>query len=90
MKRTMSFEEQLKAEVKERQALESKLHLTLQLAEARQAMIDGRGQEAERQRQLQEAIEKEREKRIEHTKRERRSTFKRELTRVAVLARCVQ
>ena len=41
--------------------------LTHELAEARQAMLDGRGLEAELQRQMEERLEREKEKRIEHT-----------------------
>ena len=38
-----------------------------ELAEARQAMLDGRGLEAEMQRQMEERLEREKQKRIEHT-----------------------
>ena len=42
--------------------------LSQELEEARQAMLDGRGLEAELQRQMEERLAAEKEKRIEHTK----------------------
>ena len=53
-----------------------------ELAEARQAMLEGRGQEAELQRQMEERLEREKQKRIEHTQEMAlRRIGKRELAR---------
>ena len=68
VKATMSLSDQLAMQTRETQSLEAKL-LAVQeeLNEARQAMADGRGMEAERERQMKEQIEADRQKRIEHT-----------------------
>jgi hypothetical protein len=56
--------------------------LSQELEEARQAMLDGRGLEAELQRQMEERLAAEKEKRIEHTKEMAiRRIGKRDLTR---------
>ena len=53
-------------ESRKRQAAEAEVEkLKAELAEARQAMLEGRGQEAELQRQMEAELEKEKEKRIE-------------------------
>ena len=67
-KASMSMSDKLTAEVKERQLVQAQLdQLTRDLAEARQAALEGRGQEAELQRQMEERLEREKEKRIAHT-----------------------
>ena len=65
--------QRLAQEVDERKRLQRQFHVELQalrdqLEEARQAALEGRGLEAEMQRQLEEKLALEREKRIEHTK----------------------
>ena len=53
---------------KEQARMRSELGKALEdLAAARQAMLEGRGQEAELQRQMDERLAREKEKRIEHT-----------------------
>jgi hypothetical protein len=82
-KAAMSIEEKLAAEVKERQAAESMIHqLHRELAEARQAIVEGRGMELEVRRKMEEELAAEKEKRIEHTKEMAiRRIFRRELVR---------
>jgi hypothetical protein len=80
---TMSLEERLAVEVKEKKELqEAFAKATRELHEARQAMLEGRGMEAEQQRQMEERLAAEKEKRIEHTKEMAiRRIGKRDLTR---------
>ena len=60
-KEAMTHEQRLAAEVQSRNAVELELAKVRQeLADARKAMAEGRGQEAERERQLQEQLEAER------------------------------
>ena len=82
-KATMSLEERLAVEVKEKKELqEAFAKATRELHEARQAMLEGRGMEAEQQRQMEERLAAEKEKRIEHTKEMAiRRIGKRDLTR---------
>jgi len=82
-KASMSIAEKLAAEIKEKTATQQQLaKVTKELEDARQAMLEGRGQEAELQRQMEERLEREREKRIEHTKQMAILRIgKRELTR---------
>ena len=65
--RTMTHAERLAAEEANSQALQQELNgLRKELEAARQAMLDGRGQEAELKRQMGEALEQEKEKRVNH------------------------
>ena len=86
-KRSMTMGERLAAEVAERQRMQIDLQNQLQgvrveLEEARQAALEGRGLEAEMQRQLEERMAREKEKRIEHTKQMALKRIgKRDLTR---------
>ena len=82
-KATMSITQLYHEEQKEHKlAKDTIAKLTRHLDQARQAMAEGRGQEAELQRQMEERLEREREKRIEHTKEMAiRRIGKRELTR---------
>ena len=53
-----------------------------ELEEARQAMMEGRGQEAEMQRQMEEKMERERQQRIARTQEQAmRRIFKQDLAR---------
>ena len=68
-KASMSVEERWRAEIAARQVVETELSKALQeLSAARLAMLEGRGQEAELKRQMEERMAAEKEKRIEHTK----------------------
>jgi len=72
-RKSMSVADRIKAEVEERQRMQQEMQaevdtLKSELLAARQAALDGRGLEAEMQRQLEERMAKEREKRVEHTK----------------------
>ena len=68
-KAAMSIGEKLLLAEQERERLRAELAKTAEeLDNARRAMLEGRGQEAELQRQMEERLEREREKRIEHTK----------------------
>ena len=69
VKKSLSVSAQLNLQVKRTHALEAELQsLSDQLEEARKAMAEGRGQEAELKRQMEERMAAEKEKRIEHTK----------------------
>ena len=70
---SMTQEQQLQAEVNERRKLQAEMQAQVQalrdeLDAARQAALDGRGLEAELQRQMAEQLAAEKEKRIEHTR----------------------
>ncbi len=82
-KRTMSMVQQLEAEKQERQKMEWQMaQMAKELESARKAMMEGRGLEAELQRQMEERLAAEKEKRIEHTKEQAlRRIGKRDLTR---------
>ena len=79
----MSLAERYEQEVKERQEVQVALDsANAQLEQLRREMREGRGQEAELQRQMQEQLEREKEKRIEHTKEmAMRRILKRDLSR---------
>ena len=69
----MSIAQRLKQAQDDKNAMQEQLAgvittLRQELAEAREAMLDGRGLEAEMQRQLDEKLRLEKEKRIEHLK----------------------
>ena len=68
-KQSMSLTERLAYETTERKTLAEQLSkMTRDLEEARRAALDGRGLEAELQRQMEVRLEREKEKRIEHAK----------------------
>ena len=85
-KQSLPLAQRLEQEVEERKRLQRQ-HATEiqslrdQLDEARQAALDGRGLEAEMQRQLEEKLAAEREKRIEHKQMAVRRIGKRDLAR---------
>jgi hypothetical protein len=86
-KKAMSMGQRLKAEVEQRRQLQQDMAAQLQalraeLEVARKAALEGRGLEAEMQRQLDEKLKAEKQKRIEHTKEMAiRRIGKRDLTR---------
>ena len=63
----MTHEERLKSGLSKRNEVEQELaKVRRELADARQAMLDGRGMEAEKERRMQEQLEQEREARVQH------------------------
>ena len=82
-KSTMSLGDQLRLEKREHEKVREQVaKLARELEQARDAMLEGRGQEAELARQMEAKLEEEREKRIEHTKQMAvRRIGKRDLTR---------
>ena len=63
----MTHGQRLASEVEKRNAVESELHsVREELRQARKAMAEGRGMEAERERQMKEQLEQEREARVQH------------------------
>ena len=69
LNRTATHEQRLAMEVAERTELENRVgRLTKELAEARELMASGKGQEAEQRRRMEEELEREKEKRVEHLK----------------------
>ena len=66
-KAQMSQAERLAHEVNKRNVVEAELvQVRKELRDARQAMLEGRGEDAEKQRLMQEELEREREKRVAH------------------------
>ena len=83
----MTMGQRLQQALDERNEMQTQLAAVItglkkELEEARQAMLDGRGMEAELQRQLDEKLRLEKEKRVEHTKEMAvRRVLKRDLSR---------
>jgi hypothetical protein len=82
-KQALTTAQRLEKEVRECTLLAAQVEqLNSELAEARQAAMEGRGLEVEMRRRMEEELAAEKEKRVEHTKEMAvRRIFKRELTR---------